>query len=164
MVIIKKFTPKFFLLILCSTILFCCNTIETFEINKTIPGQAWKSDFDVKGVFTIKDTGSKYDMYVLIRHTDAYRYNNLWLNIGLQYPGEIMQYKKVNLTLGNDRNGWEGAGMNDVWYVKKKLNKLPFSFHQKGDYHFSISNIMREDPLQHVMSIGLSVQKSQLTN
>ncbi len=160
MVIIKKLTLKYFLLLFCCTFLFCCNAIEIFEINKTIPGHAWKSDVDVKGSFTVKDTVSKYDMYVLLRHTDAYKYNNIWLNIGLQYPGEKMEYKQVNLTLGNDRNGWEGTGMDDIWYVKKKLNKTPFSFQQAGQYYFSISNIMRDDPLLHVMSVGLSVQKS----
>jgi gliding motility-associated lipoprotein GldH len=161
---IKKFTANLFLLLFCCTFLFCCQSIDTFEINKTIPGHSWKSDFEVKGFFTVKDTVSKYDMYVLLRHTDAYRYNNIWLNIGLQYPGEKIEYKKINLSLGNDRNGWEGSGINDIWYVKKKLNKLPFALEHAGNYHFSISNIMRDDPLEHVMSVGLSVEKSTQSN
>ncbi len=157
---INKFTRRIFLLLFGSMFLLCCNSIEIFEINKTIPHQAWSSNFSAEGNFTITDSISKYDMYVLLRHTDAYKYNNIWLNIGLQYPGDTMQFKKVNLILGNDRTGWEGTGMDDIWIVKKKLNKLSFSFQQKGKYRFSISNIMRDDPLLHVMSVGLGIEKA----
>lgn len=151
---------KIFLLFFCAVFLCCCNSIDSFEINKTIPHQAWSSQLSAKGAFVITDTVSEYNMYVLLRHTDAYKYNNVWLNIGLQYPGEKMNFKKVNLLLGNDQSGWEGIGMDDIWYVKKKLNIAPFTFQQKGTYYFSISNIMRDDPLLHVMSVGISVEKS----
>ena len=150
--IISMFTVVVFLM--------CCKSIDTYELNCPIPNHAWNSTFIVKGSFMISDTTSLYNMYVVLRHTDAYKYNNIWMNIGLQYPQENMKYKKVNLSLGSDQSGWEGTGVDDIWHVKKRLNKQPFKFQKSGQFRYSISNIMRDDPLLHVMSVGVCVEKS----
>ena len=96
-----------------------------------------------------------------MRHTDAYQYNNIWLNIGLQPPGDSMRNQRVNLQLGDDANGWEGTGMNDIWELRKLLNGEPRRFKQPGKYSFAISQIMRDNPLLHIMSVGLRVEKKK---
>ena len=96
-----------------------------------------------------------------MRHTDAYKYNNIWLNIGLQPPGDSLITQKVNLTLGDDANGWEGTGMNDIWEVRKLLNGQPRRFKKAGNYYFTISQIMRDNPLEHIMNAGLRLEKKQ---
>ncbi|MEI2748812.1 MAG: hypothetical protein V9E88_08650 [Ferruginibacter sp.] len=62
--------------------------------------------------------------------------------------------------MGEDANGWEGSGMNDIWEVRKPLNTQARRFKKKGQYYFKLVNIMRDDPLQHVMSAGLRVEKA----
>ncbi|MBK8611313.1 MAG: gliding motility lipoprotein GldH [Chitinophagaceae bacterium] len=136
-----------------------CNQIEIFEKNTVIPAYAWQSNFKVTGDFLIKDTVSAYQMYVVLRHTDAYKYNNIWLNVGLQPPGDSLHYQKVNLILGNDASGWAGSGMNDIWEVRNLLNEVPGRFKQPGKYKYDIAQIMRDNPLLHVMSVGLRVEK-----
>lgn len=34
-----------------------------------------------------------------------------------------------------------------------------YYFRKKGDYTFTIEQVMREDPLQHVMNVGLRIEK-----
>ena len=138
-----------------------CNPIEIFEKDTAIPGYEWKQNFSVKGDFIIADTISPYSIYVVLRHTDAYKYNNIWLNIGLQPPGDTMHIQKVNLILGDDANGWEGSGMNDIWEVRKLLNGAARRFKQPGKYSFSISQIMRDNPLLHIMSAGIRIEKKK---
>ena len=72
----------------------------------------------------------------------------------------IFLMKKKELELGTDATGWYGSGMNDIWEVRKLLNYEPRRFKKKGTYHFSISQIMRDNPLAHIMTIGLRVQKT----
>jgi gliding motility-associated lipoprotein GldH len=136
-----------------------CNEINLFEKNINIPKMEWKSTDDVIGSFNIKDTISTYNIYVVIRHTDAYVYNNIWLNIGLQPPGDSLQMQKINLMLGSDVSGWEGIGMNDIWEVRKLISGQPKRFLKTGEYKFSIGHIMRDNPLKSIMSIGLHLQK-----
>ncbi len=136
-----------------------CKQIDVYEKNNSIPKYEWQSQFTATGNFKITDTVSAYSIYLVLRHTDAYKYNNIWLNIGLQPPGDSMHTQKVELTLGDDANGWEGSGMNDIWEVRKLLNGEPKRFKQTGNYQFAISQIMRDNPLLAIMSVGIRVEK-----
>ncbi len=138
-----------------------CTQIELYEKNTTIPQFAWQQGFPAKGEFMITDTISAYSIYLVLRHTDAYLYNNIWLNVGLQPPGDSMHFQKVNLLLGDDANGWEGAGMNDIWELRKLLNGEPRRFKRAGKYSFTISQIMRDNPLLHIISAGLRLEKKK---
>ena len=138
-----------------------CTQIEVFEKNTVIPKYEWQSSFSATGDFLVTDTVSAYSIYVVLRHTDAYQYNNIWLNIGLQPPGDSLRVQKVDLKLGDDANGWEGTGMNDIWEVRKLLNGQARRFKQPGKYHFKISQIMRDNPLLHVMSVGLRLERKK---
>jgi gliding motility-associated lipoprotein GldH len=134
-----------------------CKQVNVYEKNTSIPAYSWKKDFPVTGTFTITDTATPYKIYVVLRHTDAYDYNNIWLNIGLQGKGDTMQVRRFDLSLGDDANGWEGTGMNDIWEVRKLLG---FQLMKKGEYKFEIRHIMRDDPLKNILSAGLRVEKA----
>lgn len=138
-----------------------CTQIEIFEKDTAIPKNEWQQNLVAKGDFVITDTVSAYSIYLVLRHTDAYQYNNIWLNIGLQPPGDSLHHQNINIKLGNDAEGWEGTGMNDIWDIRKLLNGAPRRFKQPGKYSFTISQIMRDNPLPHMMSVGLRIEKNK---
>ena len=52
--------------------------------------------------------------------------------------------------------------MDDIYVHRIPLAPQPgdtFYFNQKGEYTFTIEHIMREDPLENVMNIGLRLEK-----
>jgi gliding motility-associated lipoprotein GldH len=136
--------------------LLSCTQVEVFEKNTSIPNYQWKNDFAVKGSVTITDTTTAYNTLIVLRHTDAYKYNNIWLNVGIQPPADSMHYLKVNVPLGTDATGWMGTGMNDIWEIRQPLF---IKFRKPGTYNFIITQIMRDNPLPAVMSAGLRLQK-----
>ena len=146
----------------CAFLLFAasCKQTDVFEKNTVIPKYEWRSDFSAAGNFVITDTVSAYSIYLVLRHTDAYKYNNIWLNLGIQNPGDTMYYQKINIELGNDATGWYGSGMNDIWEYRYKLNPVAKPFIKKGIYNFSLKQIMRDDPLPYVMSAGFRIEKA----
>lgn len=150
--------------IACCLLFSSCKQIDIFEKNVSIPNYEWKHSFAANGSFIIKDTSSGYNIYLVLRHTDAYRYNNIWLNIGMQLPGDTMNIQKVEIPLGTDANGWEGTGMNDIWELRTLLNVDPRHkrFTKTGTYNFSINHIMRDDPLPNIMSVGLRIEKEKM--
>jgi gliding motility-associated lipoprotein GldH len=151
------FNKKMILLAaVCSCLFFSCSQTGVFENNSTIPGYSWKSSFAVKGSFTISEAAANHNCYLVLRHTDAYKYSNIWLNVGLQLPGDSMRYTKMNVELATDAGGWMGTGMNDIWELRQ-LVLLPVK--KPGIYNYSISQAMRDDPLPAVMSAGLRVEK-----
>ena len=92
------------LLIACCLFIISCTQIDIFEKNTAIPKYEWQQSFTAKGDFVISDTTSAYSIYLVLRHTDAYKYNNIWLNIGLQPPGDSMRLQKINLANRRYRN------------------------------------------------------------
>ncbi|AXY76425.1 gliding motility lipoprotein GldH [Paraflavitalea soli] len=151
----------FTLLISSFLVIASCTTVDVFEKNVAIPNHAWSSQFKPEITFEIKDTTSLYDMYLVVRHTDAYRYKNIWVNIGMQAPGDsVAVSKSLELQLATDSKGWLGTGMDDIF--EHRILITPAQRPQllkKGLYRFRLTNIMREDPLEHVMNVGIRVEK-----
>ena len=137
-----------------------CITVDVFEKNVPIPGHAWSSQFKPEISFDVKDTLSKYNIYVVVRHTDAYQYNNIWVNIYTQLPGDTMKRQRLDLRLATDDKGWLGSGMDDI-YEHRILIAPQQSLKRAGEYRFKLENIMREEPLLYVLDVGIRVEKAR---
>jgi gliding motility-associated lipoprotein GldH len=152
-------TASILLLSVVSIWLTACATIDVFEKNAPIPKHQWQYSMQPAFDFTIADTAAYYNVYIILRHTDAYRYNNIWVNIGSKFPGATMQYRRLDITLGSDAAGWEGSGVGDIWEVRKSITKGPVKFNTTGNYTFSVAQTMRENPLPEIISVGVRVEK-----
>lgn len=139
-----------------------CATVDVFEKNVAIPQHAWSSQFKPEISFEIKDTTSLYNVYFVIRHTDAYRYKNIWVDLAIQRPDGGTRKESLELTLATDSKGWLGKGMDDIFEHRILITaaQRPESL-KAGVYRFRLSNVMREDPLEHVMNVGIRVEKAK---
>lgn len=136
-----------------------CNTIGIHEMNKPVPGHRWASDYQPEVSFSITDTASSYNIFFVIRHADAYRYNNIWIDISSLSPGDSSETKqRFDLPLANEY-GWTGTGIDDILEHRILLYREPVRFRRPGTYRVRMAQLMREDPLQHVLSVGLRVEK-----
>ena len=136
-----------------------CETIGVFEKNVSIPNHEWSTAFKPEIAFEINDTTSFYNIYVVLRHTDAYRYKNIWMNVYTQVPGDTLRKQRLDLLLAADDKGWLGSGMDDVFEHRIRITGEPQKLTKPGMYMFRLEQIMREDPLQHVMNAGIRVEK-----
>jgi len=148
---------KKYLLVL--IILVSCNTIDVFEKNLPVPGHQWESNFQPSIEFEVTDTSSFYNVYVVLRHTNEYRYNNVWIKASVKEPGsQELKSRQYDLLLANNNKGWLGTGMDDI-FEHRILIQPQTKFNKQGKYQFTIQQIMREDPLAHVMNVGLRIEK-----
>lgn len=147
---------------LCVFFLIClaaCGPINSFEKNVAIPGQEWESSFKPVFTFDITDTTSLYDVYVVIRHKNAYRWNNIWVKGTVLQPGDTtIRSRQYDLRLANDEGGWVGKGMDDIFEHRILIQK-DTRFTRPGQYRFTLEHTMRDDPLKHVMNVGLRIEK-----
>lgn len=139
-----------------------CAKIDVYEKTTQIQSQSWSYNERPSFIFTITDTTAAYNVYIVLRHTDAYGYNNIWLSLGSQAPGDSMHFQNINIDLGNDAKGWEGTGMDDIFEVRKNITPGPVPFKKAGNYTFTIAQIMRENPLKHILNVGIRVEKVNL--
>lgn len=137
-----------------------CRKLDVFEKNVALPAHEWKDTYQPVFHFDIADTNSSYKAYVVVRHSDAYAYQNLYLNLSITYPeSDSTLQEKVNIQLADNSRGWYGSGMDDIWEYRFPLNKFPLRL-RKGSYSFKLAHIMRDNPLPHILNIGIRVEKT----
>ena len=147
----------FLLFVSCALCLASCTTIDLYEKDVAIPGHRWKSDFKPSFTFTIKDTTRPYQFFLVLRHTDKYNYTNIYINLYVQPPEKDSTQKiQQDLPLANNE-GWLGAGMDDIYEHRIQIGQ-PQTL-KAGTYSFVVEQIMREDPLEHVLDVGLRIEK-----
>ncbi len=154
--VLKKFPVHFLFLIL---VLASCETIDLFEKNVPVPNRAWDYSFKPEISFDIRDTTSFYQVFFVIRHTDAYGFNNIWIKADSRAPGDsAWSSQRFDCPLAtNDR--WTGSAMDDIYEHRILLFNQPVKFRQPGTYSLRLEQVMRENPLRHVMNVGVRVEK-----
>jgi gliding motility-associated lipoprotein GldH len=135
-----------------------CNPIGVYEKNIFFKKQEWPAAEKPAFTFHISDTVSAYNIYLILRHADAYSYNNIWLKFYRKGP-DTSYAQQVDLRMASNSQGWLGTGMDDVWEQRIPITDGPTQFRRTGDYEFILEQIMRQDPLRHIMNVGLRVEK-----
>jgi gliding motility-associated lipoprotein GldH len=141
---------------------FClasCMELNNFEQNVEIKKHEWSALQPAEVSFNITDTVSAYNVLVVLRHTDAYAYKNIWLNIATQQPGDsVYRRERFELTLQQPDGTWMGTGLNDIWEVRYPLF-TNIRFTKQGTYHIQLQQAMRDEPLLHIMNAGVRIEK-----
>lgn len=144
-------------LVSCILYLSSCTTVDLYEKNVAIPGHEWKSSFKPEIRFTITDTASLYQLMLVLRHNEKYNFNNIWINLYSQPPGDTLHKAPYELQLATNEKGWLASGMDDIYEHRLKLTDNIML--KRGEYKFIVEHIMREDPLLNVMNVGIRLEK-----
>ncbi|MFM7645308.1 MAG: gliding motility lipoprotein GldH [Sphingomonadales bacterium] len=140
-----------------------CHPLSLYEKSVPIPQQKWQGHYVPVFDFNITDTTARYDVALVLRHRDRYHYNNIWLRIAVTDPQGKVHSFDTDLLLGTNESGWLGAGMDDIYEHRisllQQLLEKNISLRQAGTYRFSVTHLMREDPLQEVMNVGIRIEK-----
>ncbi len=144
---------------------FCisaCRPSPQYQDHYNIPGQAWRSDYRPEFKFEVADTAAAYQLFLLIRHTDAYPFSNIWINMDSRGPNDSAFRKlRVEVPLAAASGQWLGRGMGEIWEQRVPINSLqmPAFFQHKGLYTVRLTQDMRRDPLPEILTVGFRVEK-----
>jgi gliding motility-associated lipoprotein GldH len=133
-----------------------CNTLGVYEQTTTFPSYQWKSGFRPSFTLQVTDTSCMYNLYVVVRHEDGYHYKDIWLNVQVKDPDSTFTIRREFVLADNTK--WLGSSMDDVIDHRMVFNPAPLSL-KKGVYTFMLTQLMREDPLQHILNAGIRVEK-----
>src|SRR6187399_2383935 len=150
---------RLFIVLLASFVFVSCTTVDLYEKTVFLPDHEWKGDYKPEFNFTITDTTTAYQVFFVIRHTEKYNYNNIWINLYSQPPGDTLHKAPYELQLATNEKGWLGTGMDDIYEQRRELTgKIPL---KAGQYKLMLENIMREDPLKEVLNVGIRIEKAK---
>lgn len=146
--------------------IYACDENRVYEKNKDIPEHAWHKDSVLSFEVEIKDPGIPYHVFYNIRNAVSYPTQNLYLRIEVQdSTGRILTSDLNNIELFDPKTGKPyGDGLGDIFDHRVKVLDS-FIFPDSGMYavevqHRMRENVMVENRLPDVMSVGIRVEKA----
>lgn len=123
----------------------------------TIPNQHWTYAQPIKTAVGITNPEKGYNIYINLRHTDAYKYANIWFKVSIISPDKKKETKRVEFNLASPDGAWLGTTAGNLFTCQLPY-KQNFKFTQKGKYLIIVEQNMRDNPLDGVNDLGLRVE------
>ncbi len=131
-----------------------------YQESHALPKNQWTYNNKQSFKFEIKDTSAMYNLYFIIRHTDAYPFSNIWMWIHTKQPGaDSFQKSRIEIPLAENSGKWLGRGMGEIWEQRMPITKddNPMIFTKPGIYEIRFEQNMRTNPLPEILTVGLRV-------
>lgn len=146
------------------TVLFLAGCLPSpyYQKDFTIPRNQWAYQFKPSFKFEITDTNATYNLYFIIRHTEAYPYSNIWMWVYTKQPGDsAFQKARIEIPLAETNGKWLGKGMGEIWEQRLPMTRdgAPMVFNKAGTYEMQFEQNMRVNPLPEVLQIGMRIEK-----
>lgn len=143
-----------------------CDSNTVFSDTKAMDGH-WGAAETV--VFTLPELDSlkKYNLFLNIRNTNEYKYNNLFLIVSMEFPQGKTITDTLEYRMANPDGSWMGHGIgnlkeNKLWY------KENVQFVEEGSYRVNIGHAMRNNgsiegvsKLEGISDVGFSIEASK---
>jgi gliding motility-associated lipoprotein GldH len=135
-----------------------CSHGVLYQKYTSIPNSEWDMKAPVTFKLNVTDTTSYYNVFVNVRNADNYAYSNLYLFIDITSPMHTKERDTLECILADPSGRWMGEGLGDIW-DNKILFKRNVRFPKSGEYDITYTQAMREDKLQMIMDVGLTVEE-----
>lgn len=137
-----------------------CVDTKVFEQNLVIDNASWAWDKTFRFEYLSNDTISAKNVYINLRHTNIYKYNNIFLFITTIAPNGKNLKDTAEFTIADNRGKWLGSGLGNVYDLRMSY-KHNIRFAQQGKYIFYIQHGMREKKLKGIIDIGLRIDNGK---
>lgn len=153
-------------------VLVSCDSSQVFDEYRSISDE-WNKDEIIEFDVTPPDSINPYNLFVNIRNTNDYKYNNLFLIVKMNYPNGKVLADTLEYRMTTPEGEFLGTGFTDVkenklWY---KGHQDPFIFNEAGVYKVKIQHAMRAngdvdgiENLEGIIDVGLRIERPQIKN
>ncbi|MGE5943517.1 MAG: gliding motility lipoprotein GldH [Flavobacteriales bacterium] len=153
------------LFVLVFLVMVSCDSNRIYDEYKSVPNK-WNKDSIISFKINPPDSLNQYNLFVNLRNTNEYKYNNLFLIVEMVFPHgktikDTLEYKMADPT-----GKLLGTGLTDI-----KENKLWFKeniiFNESGPYTVNIQHAMRENgkvngvvDLEGITDVGFRIERT----
>lgn len=118
-----------------------------------IPADGWAYAAPVEFVVSPADSVADGVMSVAVRHSNAYPYSNLWLELSTYRGDSIMSRDTVNVRLADIYGRWFGHGLGTSYQI---TDTLPGRVELCRGTRVVLRHLMRVDTLSGIEQVGVS--------
>lgn len=140
---------------------FACKPSILYEKYEKIPEEKWYYKTTIPFQFEIKDTLQRYDLYIMVRHTNNFGFQNYWVNVNTTFPDKTTQNQNVDLPMADKTGRWFGKGFSNI-KTNEILIQPNAKMPQTGKYLIEITQSMRYEPVTEILDIGLRVEPAKI--
>jgi len=142
--------------VLCIGLWASCDQTAIINENKPIENKTWLYTSHPSFQFHISDKTKKYDVLIDVRHTPEYAFSNLFVLIYQQGPDKKTNTFRKEIKLAKSDGKWIGKSSGSL-YNQQSIIHQDYIFPDTGLYTISIEQNMRDNPLQEITDIGLTL-------
>ena len=141
-------------------LLVCCNTNTESSYN-VFEENSWHADSIIVFNNNVADSITKYNLYLKIRHTTDFEYQNLFLFVDFQEKRDT-----IEIALSEKNGKWLGSGFGDIKEVEYCFAK-EIIFSSIKTYNVTFEQAMRygDQPvitnLKGIIALGINIKKSE---
>lgn len=120
-----------------------CDSNSVYDNYKSVPNR-WHKDSIVSFKINPPDSIKAYNLFVNLRNTNAYKYNNLYLIVEMLFPHgktikDTLEYRMAEPNGKLLGEGYTDIKENKLWYKEDVI------FNETGEYTVNIQHAMREN-------------------
>ena len=156
----------FYVFLLSSLFLVSCDSKSIFDDYETVP-EVWNKDKIISFNVIPPDSTKAYNLFVNLRNTNAYKYNNLFLIVEMDFPHGKSIVDTLEYKMTKPNGEFLGTGLSSV-----KENKLWYKegvvFNESGTYNVKIQHAMRSSGevngvvnLEGLTDVGFRIEKTE---
>jgi len=116
-----------------------------------IPSEGWKYGDTLKFYPETHDSIATGELTIALRHSNAYAYSNLWLEIR-HFNGDSTRIDTVNIEMADKYGRWYGDGVGPSFQYALPVSKKISLYRGKP---IMITHIMRVNYLPEIEQVGL---------
>jgi len=143
-----------------------CDSNRIYDEYKSVPNTSWHKDSIISFKISPPDSLNRYNLFVNLRNTNEYKYNNLFLIVEMVFPHgktikDTLEYKMADPTGKLLGTGLTNIKENKLWYKESII------FNEAGDYKVNIQQAMRENgkvngvvDLEGITDIGFRIEST----
>lgn len=135
-----------------------CTTRDVYFQYNTVNAKGWSKDSLYVFNVPITDTSATYNVYINLRNSGDYPYQNLWLFLSRKSPNKTGLKDSIECYLADQRGKWLGTGLGSIREMPI-LYQQNVKFDQPGTYNYYIVQGMRDSILTGINDIGMRVEK-----
>ena len=135
-----------------------CGPFSEYTQNQAIDDATWQANKVLRFEYISNDTISEKDLFINLRHTSLYKYNNIYFFVTILAPNGLCVKDTVAFTLADVHGKWAGKGLGDIYDVKLAF-KHNIRFGQVGKYTFLIQHGMRDMKLKEIADVGICISE-----
>ena len=144
-------------------LLAACTDRVVYQADVAVPEAHWDRSYTPEFKFLVKDTVRPHDVYIDVRHTSEYPYQDLYLFVDLWDAEGRHLRDTVDCLLADPAGRWLGKGTGFIHadrYEAHVLYRYRDRFPRPDPFTVRLEQAMRVERLPGILDVGISVERS----